>query len=243
MTAVLTIVGVLLLLLLWAFVIAPRRALKQFDWVKVQGWWDVGPEDAALAAAVQELRPFNPAAYVERDGRSAVATVVRALGQAAPGGGTRFLAQARTRGPTSDMDGVEISFETLILEPRPMAVAAPMYVLARDRKMFLSDDQLRALELRPTEAGLDSAFLSLFTVLEHAGEAPARVPAALRDAMMATADVFVMGMGRSRRWLPNACLRFTPSGWGFLVPMLTERAQMEALLETAERISQSLAAS
>lgn len=234
-------IGLFALVVLWAVVIAPRRVLRLFTRLETQGWRAVAPEDVTLLRAMETLWPVAPSGSIGASGTGSEGVVVRALVRTGRNG-ARFLVQVKTQ--RRNYDGLTYSMETLVLEPRPLSLAAPMHVLARPYS-------LRPYGLRPSEdvsevpqlehtASDGQDFASMYVVLAHPGDPSVRLSAGLRKALGASANAFVWRRGPIARLLPNACMRFTPSGWGVAVPLLTEAAQMESLIETADRLSAAL---
>jgi len=234
-------VGFVALIVLWAAVIAPRRVLRLFTRLETQGWRAVAPEDASLLRAMEILWPVAPSGCIGASGAGSEGVVVRALVRTGRNG-ARFLVQVKTQQRTED--GLSSSFETLVLEPRPLSLAAPMYVLARPYSLRPgrprpSEDVIEVPQSEHTASdGQD--FASMYAVLAHPGDPAVRLSAGLRKALWASADAFVPQRGPIARRLPNACMRLTPSGWGLAVPLLTEAASMESLLETADHLSAAL---
>jgi len=229
------------LLILWAAVIAPRMGKKVFAGLEAKGWHTVAPEDETLRSALDALRPLNLGHSLPDDGRLPELTVLSALARSGPDG-TRYLVQVRSCGPDASVRANVVSTNTLVLEPRRLGFSpGSVYVLARDRETR-ARRTVEILGLQSLETGLDPGFRGQFMVLQEAGAAP-RLPSPLQQALLASADLFIHGAGASGRHLPNVCVRLTPSGWAALVPepIVTE-TQMQAFTDTAERLSQGLSA-
>jgi hypothetical protein len=225
------------LLLLWALVIAPARTRKIFTRLEAQGWEKEVPGDEALESALEDLRPFDLMAHRPDGGPNILdATVVSALSRAGADA-KLYLVQLRVIAQNWEYAN-DVSHKTLALEARGLP-ASSVYILAGDRETRFPR-AINDLGLRRVDAGLDRGFAGTFLCLE-APSSSLRLPSALQQALLASADLFVYGAGERGRWVPNVCLRLTTSAWALVAPepIVTDR-QMRALLETADRVSRAL---
>jgi hypothetical protein len=238
-------VGVVALLMLWALAIAPGRARELFASLQAQGWSKVPAEDEAVRSALDVLQPFELSAYGVRRDPPPRATVVDALARSGPGG-MRYLLQLRVAaGPVVDSFGTSITLSTVAstvaLEERPLH-SPLVYVLASDsERRYRRSFEVHGL--RPAASGLFAHFGTTFIVLHQYGADPSRLPEALHQALLESADLFVFGAGARGRFLPDVCLRLSAAGWALMVPeAIVTDSQMRAFVETADRISRSLSA-
>jgi hypothetical protein len=228
-------IALVLVLMLWALMIAPGRTRKLFARLETQGWTRVAPEDEALRTALEALRPFDVTSYVD-DGAMLPHAVIDAACADAEG---RHLVQLEVHARDAFGDRVR-SFQTLALERKAIALAAPVYIVARNQEPRIGT-AVEVLGLRRVEAGLDPGFAGQFLVLDSAG-GEARLPTAVQQALLASASAFVLGTGRWGHYLGSVSVRLSPSGWTLLVPdPITTDRQMRAFLETADRVSRALA--
>jgi hypothetical protein len=234
-------IAFVLLLIVWAVVIAPGRTRKLFARLETEGWTKVTAADEMLALALEALPPVNLTSYVPDDGRRPEVTVVDALARKSPEG-TRYLLQIRTTSPNAYHDGTVVTFNTFVLEWRPLALPdRSVYVLARDRETR-AKQPIQTLGLRRVESGLDPGVTGLFLILQEPGDA-VTLPSPLQQALLASADLFVSGAGERSRYLPNVGLRVSSLGWTLLTPepIVMDR-QLRAFLDTADRVSRALPA-
>lgn len=232
-------VGLVLLLILWAAVIAPGRTRKLFSDLQTQGWERVERKDAGLRAALGALRPFDLTSYVFDPAAPPSARIDSALGRAGPRG-ARYLVQLRVQARDT-LKEYETSFNTLALGLQSLALGRPsVYILDRTLEPNIGSSA-EVLGLRRVESGLDPGFAGLFLVFDGGG-GDLRLPSALQQALLASAALFVYGAGERGRYLPRVCLRLAPAGWALLVPEpITTRRQLRAFLDAADAVSDALA--
>jgi hypothetical protein len=233
-------IALVVLLMLWALVIAPARTRKIFARLEAQGWERVASGDEALQSALDALRPFDLMAHRPDGGPNILdATVVSALARSGPDG-TLYLVQLRVIAQDWEYAN-DVSHKTLVIQARGLP-ASSAYVLAGDREARFPR-AIKDLGLRRADAGLDLGFAGAFLCLEGPGSS-VRLPSGLQQALLASVDLFIYGAGERGRYLPNVCLRLSSSAWALVVPepIVTDR-QMRAALETADRVSRGLSGS
>jgi hypothetical protein len=229
-------IALVLLLILWAVVIAPGMTKKLFAKLQAEGWEPVPVDDAGLLSALEALRPFDLTDYVHDGGERWPATVKSALRRSGP---TRYLVQIRVDSKDAFNDN-QVSFATLALGVQePGFPVSALYVLDGKTESRVKRST-EVLGLRRVESGLDPGFAGLFLVLDGGG-GDARPPSALQQALLANAALFVLGAGESGRYLPRVSLRVAASGWALLVPEpITTDRQLRAFLDAADAVGQSL---
>jgi len=236
-------VGVVALLLLWAHATAPGLARKVFASLQAQGWSKVPAEDEAVRSALDVLQPFELSAYGVRRDPPPRATVVDALARSGPDG-MRYLLQLRVAArPVVDGFGTSITLSTVALEERPLQ-SPSVYVLASDsERRYRRSFEVHGLRPVGLASGLFAQFGTTFIVLHEYGADPSRLPGAVHQALLESADLFVFGAGARGRFLSDVCLRLSAAGWALLVPEpIVTDSQMRAFVETADRISRALSA-
>jgi hypothetical protein len=225
-----------LLLILWAAVIAPRRARRLFAGLEADGWRPPSSGDEELRTLLEALPPIDVTGSMSDRGTPPRSTVESARVRSSPSG-SRYLIQFRVHSVDSADEEV-LSFSTAVLESRPHAcVGSAVHVVARQQESRI-DRPAQILGLRRVEVGLDPGFAGLFLVLASLDSE--RLPSALQQALLASAALFVRSAGGGG-YVPRVSLRLSPSGWALVVPEpIVMAVQMRALLTAAQRVSEAL---
>jgi len=211
--------------LVWTFVVAPRRSRKQLDEYRERGYVEIDPSAPDLVAALATLTPIMPEGTL-RFGEGRRQTLNAMVSRS--GSHPRYLVHVAES--SDDQADTGTVWRTLFLEPKPLRIDAEFS--ARLTAINIGQGREERFGLRPVEvAGASADFSSAYSVFSIGGRAVALSPS-LQEALLEA--------GRSLGPSSRFNTRFTPAGWGISVSnaYLQPRA-LRRLVDTAERVSEA----
>ena len=213
------------LLLVWTFVIAPRRARRLLQELAESGYVEIEAAAPELQAAVQTLAPILLEGTVrfEEGSRRILNGLIRQSG-----GHPRFVVNT-AHTDEAGSDAITI-WQTLVLESRPLGLDTEFSV--RRTRLGWVGREARFGFREVTVPGLSPEFTALFSVYSRDGREVSLSPP-LQRALLEVASI-----------LPDSSqsnTRFGPHGWGISASgAWLDRKALRALLDAADRISGAL---
>jgi hypothetical protein len=236
---VVALVMLIVLVVYWAFVASPRRAVRILKGLDREGYGPVAPEDPKLKEALERLTPnifhtyelstvtkTSPwrvkLAFARHDGRASryFALINRSVSRAAP---------ASTI--------LEHQFTIAFLESRVLPFNQDVHVAGDGYTLD------RGYGLRTVPEDTLGRLSSGYVVHTRDGTLDP-LPTDLQDALMGSAPFLSIQAATGNREEPflfHARLRFTPAGWGLISnEFVYHQRKMVALVEVVDRVSRSL---
>ena len=233
--------GLVALIILWVFVIIPRRHARFFRDMRREGYDTLDPKDQMLPELLDSLLPLITGGRL-LTGPEARPRLSRGVRRPVPEG-FRVVARAWRTEVHSEGAGRkhnEIRFFSLVMESRHLNLEGDIHISAKGiawPPVWLPRrDEL--LGVREISGGGSEAFEALYSVAAPEGK-EVLVPTSLQEALVELSDHLVARSLLQKGYL-GVDLRFTPAGWGMIGEQQTGRAGMARLLEVAERISNAL---
>jgi len=211
------------LVLVWTFVIAPRRSRKQLGEYRERGYVQLDASAPELVAALDTLTPIMPEGTL-RFGEGRRQTLNAMVSRS----GSHPRDVVHVAESTDDQSDSGTVWRTLFLEPRPLTIETEFS--ARLTAINIGSGREERFGFQRVEvAGASAEFSSTYSVFSRGGRAVAlsgSLQAALLDA------------GRSLGPSSRFNTRFTPSGWGISVSnAYLQSKALRTFVDAAERIS------
>jgi len=211
--------------LVWTFVIAPRRARRQLDEYRKRGYAEADAKAPELSAALAALTPImlEGTLHFGEGQRVPLNAMVNRSGSH-----PRYVVNLAER--TDNQDDSGTVWRTIFLESRPLPGAAEFS--ARLAAVNIGQGREERLGLHPVQpAGASSEFAAAYSVFSASGSV--NLPVSLQEALLNAARA----LGVASRF--NT--RFTPAGWAISVSnAYLQPKTLRALVDAAERISTAL---
>ena len=211
------------LVLVWTFVIAPRRARKQLDEYRERGYVDIDVLAPELVAALDALTPVMPEGTLRfREGPRKTLNAMVARSGSHP----RYLVNVAES--TDDQADSGTVWRTLFLEPKPLRIDTEFS--ARLTAINIGQGREERFGFQKVEvAGVSPEFSSTYSVFSRDGRV-ITLSASLREALL--------DAGRSLKPSSRFNTRFTPAGWGISVSnAYLQQEALRTFVDAAERIS------
>jgi hypothetical protein len=215
-----------ILILVWVFVLAPRRARRQLAEYRERGYGEIAVDAPELVAALQALTPIMPEGTL-RFGEGRRSTLSALVSRS--GSHSRYLVQAAES--TDDQSDAGTVWRTLFLDTKPPGVESECS--ARLTAINVGQGREERFGFRPaTVTGASAEFTSLYSAFSREGR-PLRLAPRLQEALVEAAQLLTPSSRFNTR--------FTPGGWGISVSnaYLQQRA-LRTFVDAAERISAAL---
>ena len=211
------------LVLVWTFVIAPRRSRKQLDEYRERGYVGIDASAPELVAALDALTPIMPEGTL-RFGEGRRQTLNAMVSRS--GFHPRYLVHVAES--TDDQSDSGTVWRTLFLEPKPLEINTEFS--ARLTAINIGQGREERFGFQRVEvSGASAELSSMYSVFSRGGRA-VTLSASLQEALL----------DAGRRLKPSSRFntRFTPAGWGISVSnaYLQTRA-LRTFVDAAERIS------
>jgi hypothetical protein len=217
----------IILVLIWTFIIAPRRARRQLEEYRERGYAEADVDAPELLVALAALTPIMPEGTLHfGEGRRSTLNAMVSKSGSHP----RYVVNVAER--TDDRDDSGMVWRTIFLEPRSLKVEAEF--TARLTALNIGQRREERLGLHPVQAaGASPEFAAAYSLFSAGTGGPVHLSASLQEALLNAARV----LGASSRF--NT--RFTPVGWAISVShAYLQRKALRVLVDAAERISAAL---
>jgi hypothetical protein len=212
--------------LVWTFVIAPRRARARLDEYRARGYDEIDVRAPDLVAALEALTPVMPEGSLNfGEGRRQPLNAM--VGRSALH--TRYVVNmAETWDDQADAGTV---WRTLFFERRPLEIDSEFS--ARLSANNIGQGREERLGFQPVRAdGASPDFAAAFSVFSRDGR-PVRLSGSLQEALREA--------GRALGQASRFNTRFTREGWSIAVSnAYLQRKALRVFVDTAERISAAL---
>jgi len=214
------------LILVWVFVLAPRRSRRQMAEYRERGYGDIAVDAPELVAALEAFTPIMPEGAMRfGEGRRSTlsALVSRSLSHC------RYLVHVAES--TDDQSDAGTVWRTLFLDTRPPGVEKEFS--ARMTAINIGQGREERFGFRQiTVPGASAEFTSVYSVFSREGQQLTLSPR-LQEALLEAA--------RTLRASSRFNTRFTPGGWGISVSnAYLQRKALRTFVDAAERISAAL---
>jgi hypothetical protein len=214
------------LILVWVFVIAPRRSHKQLAEYRERGYVEIDVKTPELVAAIDALTPIMPEGTLRfQEGRRQTLNAMVATSGYHP----RYVVHLAEH--DDDRSEAGTVWRTLYLDTKPLEIETEFST--RLTAINIGEGREERFGFQPVAvSGVSSEFASLYSVFSKSGRA-VTLSGTLQEALLAAARSLT-------RW-SRFNTRFTPGGWGISVSnAYLQRKPFRRLVEAGERISSAL---
>jgi hypothetical protein len=214
------------LILVWVFVLAPRRSRRQLAEYRERGYRDIAVDAPELVVALEALTPIMPEGTLRfGEGRRSILNALVSRS----GSHSRYLVHVAES--TDDQSDAGTVWRTLFLDTRPPGVEKECS--ARMTAINIGQGREERFGFQPaTVAGASAEFGSTYSFFSREGQ-PLKLPPRLQEALLEAA--------RTLKASSRFNTRFTPGGWGISVSnAYLQQRTLRTFVDTAERISAAL---
>lgn len=210
--------ALILAALLWALVIAPRKAERLLKQIQKLGYQQADPNKPDLEKAIEKLAPYCMQGPASPENREYNKRVLNALEM--PGFSPKYIANiAQTYDTSTYRKSIYTLWFTIALELRGLPIQEEFFIHPRGADGKHTEDRSARFGLRECkEVATDPEFAGLFSVWTKDG-GPVDVPQPIQQAFLSTSNIFVpqdksfrSSLRRDLLWEANT--KFTPEGWG-----------------------------
>ncbi len=216
----------LVLVLVWAFVVAPRRAHRQFAGYRERGYEEIDVKTPDLVAALEALTPIMPEGTLRF--HEGPRTPLNAM-VSKSGFHPRYVVHVAER--DDDRHEAITVWRTLYLDTKPLKLDTEFS--ARLTAINIGQGREERFGFQKVEvSGASSEFASAYSVFSKDGR-PVTLSGRLQEVLL--------DAGRSLKASSRFNTRFTQRGWGISVSnAYLQPKPLRALVDAAERISGTL---
>jgi hypothetical protein len=213
----------IVIVLVWTFVIAPRRSRKQLGEYRERGYVEIDASAPELAAVLDTLTPIMPEGTL-RFGEGRRQTLNAMVSRS--GSHPRYLVNVAES--TDNQTDAGTVWRTLFLEPKPLRIDTEFS--ARLTAINIGQGREERFGFQKVEvSGASAEFSSTYSVFSVGGRA-ITLSASFQEALL--------DAGRSLKPSSRFNTRFTPAGWGISVSNAYLQARaLRTFVDAAERIS------
>jgi len=231
--------ALVILFLLWALVIAPRRSQKILKELEKQGYTTVDPKNAGLAAAISKLTPYSIEGPIKPDFREHLRNVIGARVQ-----NRTYIVNVSQR--HDSFRSSNTIWQTLFLQERLLPFSDDVYIRPRSADKPHAAGRHTRFELREINADdLNPEFQRHYCVSTKNGVS-VDIPSAVQEKLLVLGHSLIQPeqlkeaiFRKDLLWGVN--IKFCREGWGICASSVwLEKEKMKTLVKVGEGISQSL---